>query len=64
MLSSSELVIGTSTVSAQENWINAAAYAAMAANSEHYGTFEEKPTKTSKATKPIKLGFSVEQLDA
>ena len=64
MLSSSELVIGTSTVSAQENWINAAAYAAMAANSEHYGIFEEKPTKASKATKPIKLGFSVEQFDA
>ncbi len=60
MLSSSELVIGTSTVSAQENWINAAAYAAMAANSEHFDDPEEKPVKASKAAKPIKLGFSVD----
>ncbi len=36
------------------------AYAAMAANSEHFDDIEEKPVRASKAIKPIKLGFSVD----
>lgn len=56
MLSCQELVLAVSTVDAQENWINAAAFAAMAAQSEEVTLTSSRPLE--QVAKQKIIGFS------